>query len=94
MEELACNAKVNQLKKEKVRNEQHLANLKNYGLANPVESARDIWLRGITGLHRGSSGMTIFAAHVEVIKEKQQQQIKLQAHQVLLLTVPNATLRW
>tara|TARA_B100001063_G_C16761848_1_gene556383 strand:- start:127 stop:243 length:117 start_codon:yes stop_codon:yes gene_type:complete len=38
--------------------------------------------------------MTIFAAHVEVIKEKQQQQIKLQAHQVLLLTVPNATLRW
>tara|TARA_B100001063_G_C16761848_1_gene556384 strand:- start:283 stop:411 length:129 start_codon:yes stop_codon:yes gene_type:complete len=42
LEELACNAKVNQLKKEKERNEQHLPNLKNYGLANPVESARNI----------------------------------------------------
>jgi len=38
--------------------------------------------------------MIIFAALVEVTKEKQQQQIRLQAHQLLLLAVPNATLRW
>jgi len=70
LEELACNAKVNQLKREKERNEQHLLNLKNYGLVNPVESARGIWLREITGLHRGSSVMIIFAALAKVIKEK------------------------
>jgi restriction endonuclease S subunit len=40
LEELACNAKVNQLKREKERKLQHLQKLKNYGLVNPVESAR------------------------------------------------------
>ena len=94
MEELACNAKVDQLKREKERKLQHLQKLKNYGLVNPVESARNIWLREITGLHRGSSVMTIFVTHAEIIIKKQQRQIKLQAHQALLLNVPNANLRW
>jgi len=42
LEELVCSAKENQLKREKEGKEQHLPNLKNYGLVNPVESAQGI----------------------------------------------------